>query len=102
MSPVPVELKLDGLPVKSRLGKGAGLLAEPLHLLGRVLRLRGVHADQADGVLLASGRHLNGIPVDYAGNLHRARFKLRLGDKRKHPPIKMTMPILARCFDFSL
>ena len=57
-----VLLEQHRLTFERRLGEGACLPSEILHRFGGVLRLRGVHADEPDGVAFSLMAHPDGIP----------------------------------------
>ena len=82
--------------------KGAGLLAEALHRLGRVLRLWRVCSDQAHGVLSSIAQYLDCVTVNDAGHLHRpGGSNCASVMSASIPPTRITTPILAVRFDFS-
>ena len=76
-----VLLKQHRLTCKRRLGEGACLPSEILHGFGGVLRLRGVHANEPDGVALALNPNLNGISINHSLDVGGNRIKLGAGDK---------------------
>ena len=76
-----VLLEQHRLTFERRFGEGACLPSEILHGSGGVLRLRGVHADEPDGVALPLKPNLNGIAVNHPLDAGGNRIKLGAGDK---------------------
>ena len=72
-----VLLKHHRLTFKRRLGEGACLPSEILHGFGGVLRLRGVYANEPDGVALPLNPDVNRIAVNHPLDVGGNRIKLR-------------------------
>ena len=67
------------------LGEGACLPSEILHRFGGVLRLRGVHADEPDGVILPLMADPEGIAVNHPLDLDHDRIELSGDNERRKP-----------------
>ena len=69
------------LTFKRRFGESACLPSEVLNGFGGVLRLRGVHANEPDGVALALNPNLDGISINHSLDVGGNWIKLGAGNQ---------------------
>ena len=77
-----ISCKGNGFAFEVRFGEGAGLAPKTLDRLGGVFRLRGVHADEPDGVILPLMADPDGVAVNHPFHAGRDGIKLSARDER--------------------
>ena len=73
--------ELHCLTFERGLGEGACLAAKVFDRLGGVLRLRGVHSHESDGVAVVLEADSNGVSVNHTFDLGRDRIELGAGNE---------------------